>query len=277
MKVEHASYEMIPRLKQIWGKCFGDLEGQGNLFFDKRFRPEHSMVLLENEEVAAMLYALPLTVCCGSIEYNARYIYAVATHPNHQNKGYSTQLLDCTNQLLQQQGVDLTVLVPASESLFDYYSKRNYKTQFFLSYSSIEAEFNNDIPLTPLPLSQLENLRNSYFADCSMFAKWDKQALKYCELDVATAKGEVLFFDIPSQGYAVCYPEADCVLIKELVGPIDCRELIGSIANRYQKNTVKIRSKPFTAQPVPYGMTCWLSKEPLIDHIEHSYLSLVLD
>lgn len=273
MNIRHTRYEDIPRLKEIWSLCFGDIEGQGTLFFDKRFRPEHSMALYDGEALAAMLFMLPLTVCSAERDYDARYIYAVATHPDHQNKGYSTQLLDYTNQFLKERQVALTVLVPASDSLFDYYGKRGYETQFFLSRYKIEAEFNDSIPLSPLPLTQLEELRNHYFSDCTLFAKWDRQALSYCDLDVAVAKGEVLAFD---GGYAVCYPDENCIIVKELAGTSDYPALAGSIAKRYQTKTIKLRTKP-TVQPSPYAMTRWLTEPPVLSNIDHSYISLVLD
>ena len=52
----------IPRLKQIWKKCFQDPDAFIDFYFAQFHEPDQSMVLLVDGEIASMLTMIPLTL-----------------------------------------------------------------------------------------------------------------------------------------------------------------------------------------------------------------------
>ena len=272
MIIKHASEDMKPQLVRLWSLCFGDVEGQGNLFFNKRFKPEHSLVLCENDVAVSMLFMFPIDIKIEGKSFNGNYIYAVATDPAHRGKGYSSQLLKEAHSIMSKNGVDLSLLVPASESLFNYYGERDFINDFYLNISTITPLEDELVQINITSLAKVMQMRNDHFSKHKIFGSWSFDALEYCDLDVAVCGGEVLSFD---GGYAVCYPEDEKVIIKEICPSSPSNAVLNSIAKRYDKKTIILRDAP-SENPKAYAMSHWISPRPCsLTH--NSYLSLVLD
>jgi ribosomal protein S18 acetylase RimI-like enzyme len=118
---------------RLYKRTFGDSDDYVRLFFERRFVADQAMVAIYNGNIASMLFALPIDIVSGSRVYSARYIYAVATDPDYRLLGLSSMLLEKTHQELSDNKVELSLLVPASQSLFSYYERRGYKTQFYIN------------------------------------------------------------------------------------------------------------------------------------------------
>ncbi|MEG1849528.1 MAG: hypothetical protein RR197_03135, partial [Oscillospiraceae bacterium] len=125
-------------------------------------------------------------------------------------------------------------------------------------------------------LADLADLRNQYFSDCAPFARWDRAALAYQDLETALTGGETLSFAAPKPGYAVCRPTADAVLIRELAAPAEDEAVLTAIARRYRKKTLCIRQRASHA-PVSFGMSRWVIDREGSSGQAPGYLSLVLD
>jgi len=53
-------------------------------------------------------------------------LYAIATHPKYQGRGLATQVMDFCDRYLIDDHKEMSILVPATDRLFDFYSKRGY-------------------------------------------------------------------------------------------------------------------------------------------------------
>ena len=94
----------------------GEPEAFTRAMFD-RYAPEHLRTVCEDGEPISMLFSIPYPIITASGTLDARYLYAVATHPDHRGKGLAKCLL------LQEAAEHPVFLRPMSESLFDYYGK----------------------------------------------------------------------------------------------------------------------------------------------------------
>ncbi len=119
--------------KNLWKVCFGDDDSYIDFYFSNKYKADETAVLLYNNEIAAMATMIPgkLVMPTGNSQGLAM-LYAVATHPESQGKGFSTQIMEFCHKHLMEKGVDLSILVPAEESLFDFYSKRGYQEAFYI-------------------------------------------------------------------------------------------------------------------------------------------------
>ncbi|MBO5355907.1 MAG: GNAT family N-acetyltransferase [Clostridia bacterium] len=94
----------------------GEPEAFTRAMFD-RYAPEYLRTVCENGKPISMLFSIPYPIIIDNATLDARYLYAVATHPDHRGKGLAKQLL------LQEAAEHPVFLRPMSESLFDYYGK----------------------------------------------------------------------------------------------------------------------------------------------------------
>lgn len=119
----------VPRLKELWKRCFGDEDRYIDHFFRNAYVPERTLVLEEGGQAVSMLVTFPEQIVCADGGCApACYIYAFCTHPEHQSKGYGRKLLAWAEQWAAQQGCAAALMVPGEESLFRFYEALGYTT-----------------------------------------------------------------------------------------------------------------------------------------------------
>lgn len=251
---------MRAQLERIWRLCFGDPQAYIELFFRHRFRPEDTLVWLQQGQPVAMAFALPVTLQAGALECPARYLYAVATHPQWQGRGISTRLLEEGHALLAGRGAQAAILVPASGSLFGFYGKRGFQTQFYMRETVVEAggwAGAQPLPLAPGTLVGCRQLREQWLGRYPLFNRWGQQALAYQDREAAFGQGGVWQFE---GGYALCYPWQGTLYVKELIGQPDFPALAAALARRYPVERVVFR-QPGQGE-VPFAMVRWYGPQP---------------
>lgn len=276
-----ATAAMATPLKQLWQTVFGDVEAYIDLFFDNRFMPQNTMVALFEGAPVAMLYLLPITIRENGVNYDARYIYAVGTHPDFRCRGLSSRLLEATHAYLAAEGVALSLLVPAEPSLFAYYGLRGFQTEFYRKTVYYTAACGaGSVTLRAAVLPDLTAIRDSAFGQSGLYARWDAAALAYQQKEAALLGGETLLFDAPKAGYALCYPTREAVIIKEWTGRALYPAVLDAIAARFNRDQIILRlAADFDSAiaPEPFAMTKWYLSERNAPQGRAPYLSLVLD
>lgn len=97
----------------------GEPEAFTQALFDRYF-PDHARVLCVDGQVASMLFSIPAPILTESGRLDARYLYAVATHPDHRGRGLAKQMLAA------EAAEHPVFLRPMSPSLFDFYAKAGF-------------------------------------------------------------------------------------------------------------------------------------------------------
>lgn len=174
IQIRFAEYSDIESLKQIWNLCFHDDEAYIDFFYTNKFKPEQTVLLLENNVIAAMLTMLPLSLSTPNLgTFNLRMLYAIATHPDYQGRGLASKLINYCNDLLKEEKVNMSVLVPASKDLFGFYYKLGYINGFYIRESILSLEqikgFQNnttdDCSIAPIDANEYNMLRNNILKD----------------------------------------------------------------------------------------------------------------
>lgn len=148
--------EDLEGLKEIWKLSFGDEDSFIDLYFQNRNWLSETAVLLLDGRIVSMLTMIPVEMIGETGERcKASMLYAIATHPDFQKRGFADQLIDYSNQYLLSQQVSVTLLVPAGEELFRFYAKRGYWDGFFVR----EAVLNRN---------EIETLSGRGSMDCSV-------------------------------------------------------------------------------------------------------------
>ena len=154
-------------LVALWNKVFGDEEEYIRLFFGDTYYDSECFAVTVNDEVVSALYLLKSRIRCDGRIYNGRYLYAAATSPEYRGKGLMSQLIDEAKAYAEAEKLDFIALVPASDSLYGYYSSFDfieamykYKYQVTEDYATMRAY--REISLG----EEFVKIRNS--AECDM-------------------------------------------------------------------------------------------------------------
>ena len=278
--VTTAGAGMTEQLKALWKTVFGDTDEYISLFFEKRFVPSQCVTAISGGTVVGMLFLLPFEMVCGKACYSGRYIYAVATHPDHRRQGISEAMLSFAHKKAADEGAALSALVPANAPLFEYYRKRGFETEFYKREITVHPDFNAEsVQLDHCLLEEQIETRRKLFSDNRMFVDWDKAALCYQQLENELLGGETLCFSSPKKGYALCIAGDDGVFIREWGADALYPELLSAIAERYQKRkiTVRLAADRSDSEAVPFAMTKWYITERKASGVNPPFISLVLD
>lgn len=129
----------IPVLKLMWQLCFGDEERYIDFYFNQYFHREKVLLLMEGDEIASMLTMVPVSLVSEKGEsYEGAMLYAIATHPEFQNRGLAARLMAYSSEYLKEKNKDFSVLVPAEASLYGFYEKKGYQKAFYLREAMLE-------------------------------------------------------------------------------------------------------------------------------------------
>lgn len=131
----------IERQKEIWKLCFGDSDEYIDFFYTNLYKADAAMVLLQDEEISAMLTMIPIKIVAPDNQsLSSTMLYAIATHPEYRHRGFATQLIAFTHRYLEAEKSKFSVLVPADKQLFEFYRKLGYTEAFYIRELQITLE-----------------------------------------------------------------------------------------------------------------------------------------
>ena len=231
------------RQKKIWKLCFGDDDAYIDFYFANRYREDKTLLMLLDGEIVSMLTIIPVeVVTADGRTFPSAMQYAIATHPEYRGRGFASRLMGFCDRYLKQNCMEMSVLVPAEERLFDFYGKRGYKKGFYIREISVAAgfvkELTADTASRPLmmPASPWEyNIRRNSQLKGSFYVAYQDEDIAYQKkLSVRTGAD---IYTIGIEGIYGCAAveriDPDRVLIKELLVPEHIiSQCLGQIAER---------------------------------------------
>ena len=118
MSVTYPNDSLIPSLRQLWKKAFGDTDDFLDLFFSTAYAPERCRCIAAGTEVQSVLYWFD----CFLQDQKIAYIYAVATDPAQRGRGLCRMVMEDTMDVLQNRGYAGAILLPQEEWLIAMYA-----------------------------------------------------------------------------------------------------------------------------------------------------------
>lgn len=211
--------------KDLWQAAFGEDPRYISWFYECCWRPEDTLLLLEDGRVVSMLALLPQTIHLpGGGTASAWYVYALATHPDVRSKGYGRQLLLYVDDFLKARGADCVTVVPAEASLFKFFGMVGYLPGFFTR----KVELLRNMTASPAPEDRVEpigpaeyNAIRERLLDGLPFVSYTQELLRYQEgMGQITGGGlyRVTVGDVLGCAAAE-YHDPESVLFKELLLP----------------------------------------------------------
>lgn len=167
-------------VKRIWSQTFGDDENYISFYLEKRWTPENMMCMRENGKVVSFANLLPGKIRTQGTWKDILYLYAVATDPAFQGKGYASKLI----RHIQGKYREPIVVVPATKDLKSFYERFGFWEAFQESrqeYVKHLSESEKDTVYTECGVEWAEEYRQARdsFFDQEGYVAWDTEAIAY--------------------------------------------------------------------------------------------------
>ena len=108
--------------RRLWQLCFGDSDEFLDRYFDLVYREEDVLLAEEGSRAIGHLQFPQLALSLGEEILPAGYVVAVCTHPDHRGNGIMRPLLQEALRREKARGDVVSVLLPAEEWLYRYYT-----------------------------------------------------------------------------------------------------------------------------------------------------------
>lgn len=279
--------EDIPALKQIWKSAFGDPDSYIDFFFEHRFSTNRTLVAYEKDKPVSVLYVLPCTINLDGEPHPAGYIYAAATLPRKQNKGYMGNLLNYAKSFAREEGLSALVLRPGETSLYHYYERYGYRTFFQESTARFTRKkllscAKTGEQILPASIETVTGFRSHYLDGWEGCIQWDGDAVQYALKENEFTGGKNIFVRCPQgAGYAIMSGGNHAVVKEWMAQRGVFSYLADAILQCCNAETFVLRSpsgilRQEIARMTPGGMILPVSN-PCIWRGKPPYLGLTLD
>jgi len=141
MRIDKPLSTHIPELRRLWTEAFGDTDDFLDLFYNSAFSENRCRCITLDDKVISALYWFD----CYLDTHKIAYVYAVATSKSHRGQGFGHKLMEDTHSHLKSLGYEGVLLVPGSESLFQYYAGMEYQTcSYIREFDCTGSQISND-------------------------------------------------------------------------------------------------------------------------------------
>jgi ribosomal protein S18 acetylase RimI-like enzyme len=263
-EIRFAKVGDIQAQKAIWQLCFGDQDSYIDQYYSKKYKEEETVLLLRHGEVSAMLTILPAKlVFPDNRDIASSILYAIATHPKHQNKGLASQLLDFTGHHLALNKKPISLLVPATKQLFEFYRKLGYTEAFYIreaqlenvQIESIEVQNQHTCKIITATPQQYNRVRDKLLIG-KLYVSYPDEVTAYQKVISQNSGADIFIIEIdnvPSCAVIERY-SSDKLIIKELLCPNNhCDMIIKQISQLFPAKEYTLRTPAFWGEQ--YGGT----------------------
>lgn len=131
MEIAYAEKRDRSAVGEIWLACFPDDSPETvDFFLDRLWNPGWCLVGRVQGRAVSMAFLLPAELVTEEGMLPLRYVFAAATLPVFQGRGYFGALLRRAHELVKADGVQATFLRPAEPGLAVYYERFGYRPYF---------------------------------------------------------------------------------------------------------------------------------------------------
>lgn len=188
--IELASIKDKKELHSLWQMTFLEDSKVIDNFFNNVFSSVVTPVIKVDDEIVSSLFLLD----CNIGEYKGKCVYCAMTKYAFRGKGYMKKLLNFSYDYCLNNGYDFLFLIPAEESLFDYYKKCE-----FINFGIHRKHIFDDN--TPIKKEKL---------DFQYEIEFDKSVLEYWKSSCLIYGGEICDFGLCFDDDNMIIRNAEC-------------------------------------------------------------------
>ena len=163
-------------LRALWSAVFGDGDDFLNPFFSMMYSSGGALTARVDGKLAASVYPLDVgRIVTKDVEYPCTMIYALGTLPEYRKQGLASALMrECGG---------ITVLRPATEKLFDFYSALGYEPLFYCGDATFTSDMicsDGDVRAERIGFSDYGAMRERLLDGC-LHIRYNDRALRFEE------------------------------------------------------------------------------------------------
>ena len=136
--IELARERDLGAVRRLWARCFPGDEAFTDWYFTHIYRAEHTLLLRQGGQLAAMTQRLPYRMQYRGESLPVTYIYGACTAPEYRRLGLMRTLLEHSFRLDVEQGRVASTLIPQQPWLFDFYAQFGYRPAFYVQEGTLE-------------------------------------------------------------------------------------------------------------------------------------------
>jgi predicted acetyltransferase len=230
IKLRYAKESDIPVLKKLWQICFGDRMRYIDVFFEKMFVAENTIIAETDNKVAGVVYLLERTLLGKKFMYG----YAIGVFPEYRGNDICEKMLNIVRKKSTEEGL-IFGLHPANDKLTQFYKRIGLNEMYYLKEVDC-SHMMSDKVYEPenIDADEFYSLREKAFKNC---VKWNKSALEYIIKNGEVVK-KITLQD--KKIYFALSVQSDTAIIKESNATDDELPIvISSVKHHYNVKNVK--------------------------------------
>ena len=170
--LRYAHNDDVQTLKNLWQICFGDRMRYIDVFFERMFNAENTVVSEVDGKLAGVVYLLERKLNDRKFLYG----YAIGVFPEYRGNGICEKMLEFVKVKAEKEGC-IFGLHPANDKLTEFYKRIGLNEMYYLK----EVEVSNSDSDVVLELQNI-NAEDFYMMRKKAFSnnvEWNESALRY--------------------------------------------------------------------------------------------------
>lgn len=125
IKYIKSDFSNTTELKKLWLECFDDTAEAVNLFFERLYNEMSVYCAFDDESIVSAVYLIK-----GRLNgFKAHYLCGASTKSEYRSRGIMSGLIEYVLAYEEKNGCVYSILMPADDKLYDFYSRLGYVPQ----------------------------------------------------------------------------------------------------------------------------------------------------
>ena len=263
--------------KALWDKCFSEEDQRFvDFYFEKRYNEQDNIHIEKDGKVVSAMQLISYPFSYYGKTIGCSYLSGCCTDPEYRSQGLMNNLIIKALNQAKNNGACFAALIPASESLFNYYEGTNFISTFDYSKIRIKRQQTTDNGQQSVTISVFDNESEpeAFYQVYDYFNSKMRSrncCIQHDEYDFSVITEDMELFDnhlLVAKygedicGLAFCYLRNDEIFIKDVFAESTAifTDLITAAANIFENETINI-----IIPPVPGQKTHKLGMARIID------------
>lgn len=253
------------QVRILWDKCFSEEDKRFvDLYFKMRYNDEDNIFIKREGKVVSALQLISYPFSYYGKTIGCAYISGACTDPDYRSQGLMNELILKSLKKAKNNGACFAALIPASESLFNYYSGTNFVTTF--DYSKMHINISRQTAANAqqsVMVSRFEPESEEEFYEVYEYFNNKMRSRNCCiqhdEYDFKVITEDLDIFDnnllVAKYGDDICglafsYLRNDAIYIKDVFAESSAifSDLITTAVNMFENESVNIIIPPVMGQ-----------------------------
>jgi len=159
MKISYPQPADKGMVADLWQVSFFDSPEYVELFFNRVYKPENTLVIKRNGFIISALQMIPYKAKIDDKIIPVAYVCGVCTHPSARGQGLMKSLIHQAKLEMYRRGFLFAIVIPAEPSLFNFYRE--------LGFTSLITHGVKNIFLDSQLLTEFEKENAYFFEECT--------------------------------------------------------------------------------------------------------------